>query len=105
MINMTENAKLKIDQLCEENNAYALTLAVVGAGCSGLKYEWGLIEFESDLSEDEEVFETSNGGKLAIESVSLAYIADSTIDYVSDLMGSNFDIINPNSKSSCGCGV
>ena len=27
------------------------------------------------------------------------------IDYKKDIMGSMFDIINPNAQSSCGCGV
>lgn len=105
MINMTNTAKAKIDELCKNNNAYAVTLNVVGGGCAGFKYVWGLVDTAEDLEEDEEVFSTDNDGKIAIGVMSLAYMAGSTIDYVSDLMGSQFEIKNPNSQGGCGCGT
>lgn len=101
---MTDSAKAKIDELCENNNAYAISLNINGGGCSGFKYEWGILESKDDLEEDEEVFETGNGGNLTVGILSLAYLAGSEIDYVSDLMGSQFDIKNPNAQGSCGCG-
>jgi Fe-S cluster assembly iron-binding protein IscA len=33
------------------------------------------------------------------------YLIGTEIDYVRNLVGSNFDIKNPNAESACGCGV
>ena len=33
------------------------------------------------------------------------FLVGTEIDYVSQIFGSNFEIRNPNAKSSCGCGV
>lgn len=103
MITFTESAKEKINELCKEHNAYAVTLNISGGGCSGFKYDWGLADTPEDLDEDEEQFDTGTG-KLSIDLMSLAYLAGSEIDYVSDLMGSQFNISNPNAVGSCGCG-
>lgn len=104
MITITDTAKEKISEICEANNAYAVTLEVQGGGCAGFKYSWGLADLPSDLDEDEEVFE-AGAGKLAIHIMTLAYMAGSEIDYISDLMGSQFEIKNPNAKGGCGCGT
>ncbi len=102
---MTDSAKDKIDEICKEHNAYAVSLNIAGGGCSGFKYDWGILETKEDLEEDEEQYETGKGGILAIDLMSLAYLAGSEIDYVSDLMGSQFNIKNPNAVGSCGCGT
>jgi Fe-S cluster assembly iron-binding protein IscA len=33
------------------------------------------------------------------------YLIGTQVDYKRSLVGSNFEISNPNAKSSCGCGV
>jgi Fe-S cluster assembly iron-binding protein IscA len=33
------------------------------------------------------------------------FLAGSEIDYVKSIIGSTFEIKNPNAQSSCGCGV
>ena len=103
MITFTESAKQKINELCEDHNAYAISLNISGGGCSGFKYDWGIVDTIEDLQEDEEQFETGTG-RLTVDLMSLAYLAGSEIDYVSDLMGSQFNISNPNAVGSCGCG-
>ena len=46
-----------------------------------------------------------NGEKVVIDSVSLPYLKDSTIDFSDEIIGAKFTIENPNAKSSCGCGT
>jgi iron-sulfur cluster assembly accessory protein len=104
MIELTESAMTRIDEICKAQNVYAVTLNVTGGGCSGFQYDWGLAEFESDIIDDEEVFEAKEG-KLAVGIMSLAYLAGSKVDYVQDIMGSQFEIVNPNAQSGCGCGA
>ena len=47
----------------------------------------------------------SSGEKVVIDSVSLPYLKDSTIDFSDEIIGAKFTIENPNAKSSCGCGT
>jgi iron-sulfur cluster assembly accessory protein len=105
MITMTDSAKAKIDEICKENDAYAVSLNLSGGGCSGFKYDWGILDTKEDLEEDEEIFETGNGGRLTVGIISLAYLAGSEVDYISDLMGAQFEIKNPNATGGCGCGA
>ncbi|MGE5221779.1 MAG: HesB/IscA family protein, partial [Omnitrophica WOR_2 bacterium] len=44
------------------------------------------------------------GVKVVVDEVSINYLKGATIDYVEDIMGSGFKILNPNAVSSCGCG-
>lgn len=102
MINITENAKLKIkDVLIEENNPNVkLRMFVQGGGCSGLSYGFTLDE---ERNEDDFVIENDNYN-LLVDSVSMQYLEGSTVDYVESLMGSSFSIKNPNAETTCGCG-
>ena len=104
MITLTESAKAKIEEICKNNNAYAVTLNLVGGGCAGFQYDWGIAELKEDLDDDEELFDAGEG-KLAVNIMSLAYMAGSEVNYVNDIMGSMFEINNPNAKSACGCGT
>jgi iron-sulfur cluster insertion protein len=102
MINITENAKLKIkDVLIEENNPNVkLRMFVQGGGCSGFSYGFTLDE---EQNEDDFVIENDNYN-LLVDSVSMQYLEGATVDYVESLMGSSFSIKNPNAETTCGCG-
>lgn len=52
-------------------------------------------------------FEVDPGVKIVVDSISLALVRGSTIDYVTELIGSQFAIKdNPQAKGAgCGCGV
>ena len=39
-----------------------------------------------------------------IDTASAFYLFGTELDYVEEVFGSHFDIKNPNTKSSCGCG-
>ena len=100
---LTESAKNKINTLCEEKSAYAVSLNMKGGGCAGFEYTWDFAE-QADIQEGDEVIETGNG-RLVIGAPSIMFLVGTEIDYVSQVFGSNFEIHNPNAKSSCGCGV
>ena len=78
----------------------ALRIAVEGGGCSGFQYEITLDE----PAQDDLVLE-GQGQKVVVDSVSLPFLADATIDYTEELIGARFVIDNPNATSSCGCGT
>lgn len=80
--------------------AQALRVAVLGGGCSGFQYEIKLDE----PAPDDLVLER-DGQKVLVDSVSLPYLANATIDFSEELIGARFVIENPNATSSCGCGT
>ncbi|MBT8412655.1 MAG: iron-sulfur cluster assembly accessory protein [Octadecabacter sp.] len=78
----------------------ALRIGVKGGGCSGFEYEIDL-----DAPRDDDLILEGEGQKVVIDSVSLPFLTDATIDFSEELIGARFVIENPNASSSCGCGV
>jgi len=102
MINISESARSKIEELIKEEgnpNLYLRTF-VQGGGCSGMQYGF---TFDEDLNEDD--FEISIGvTKVLIDAMSMQYLNGAEIDYKSSLEGESFVIKNPNAQTTCGCG-
>lgn len=96
MITITENAKKEIEQGLAENSEPYLRISVQGGGCSGMQY---VFDFEQTKAEDDFEF-----GTVLVDSMSMQYLTEAVVDYVDDLMGSQFVIKNPNAQTSCGCG-
>ena len=82
------------------NPSVSLRVFVTGGGCNGFSYGFTL---DSDVSPDDTLLQQS-GMKLVVDSMSLAYLAGASVDYVEDLNGSRFFVKNPNASSTCGCG-
>jgi len=102
MIAITENASAKIaDILAEENNPKSkIRVFVQGGGCSGMQYG-----FTIDEEQNEDDFMIPAGSlNLLVDSISMQYLQNASIDYVEDLNGSQFKISNPNAVTTCGCG-
>ena len=78
----------------------ALRLGVRGGGCSGVSYA---IEFSDKIRERDNVFDF-DGLKVVVDPKSLVYLRDAVLDYQVKLMQHGFAFVNPNEKSSCGCG-
>ena len=78
----------------------ALRVAVEGGGCSGFQYEIDL-----DEPKEDDLVLAGQGETVVIDSVSLPFLADATIDFTEELIGARFVINNPNATSSCGCGT
>ena len=101
---LTETAKKHINTVCEENNCYAVTLDIKGGGCAGFEYSWGTIK-SIDEVRPLDITMDAGTGKFVIGSESMMFLFGTEIDYVKTIIGSNFEVRNPNAKSSCGCGV
>ncbi|WFD34540.1 [4Fe-4S] proteins maturation [Malassezia cuniculi] len=102
-------AKLASVAAAENNPHLALRVAVEPGGCHGYQYKLELTEEQDDddLCVCADSVFTEDGVRLFVDSVSLALIRGSTIDYVTELIGSQFAIRdNPQAKGNgCGCGV
>ena len=97
-IKFTDNALKQIQNLLSKKDEGSFfRIAIKGGGCSGFQYEF---TFEQSKSEDDLTFQN-----ILIDKTSADLLKDSEVDYVSELMGESFKISNPQTKSSCGCGV
>ena len=102
MITITEPAKAKLREiLAEENNPnLKLRMFVQGGGCSGFQYGFTLDE----VIDAEDFVLTEDEITVIVDYMSIPYVENSQIDYVTDLQGSTFSIKNPNATTTCGCG-
>jgi len=101
---LTPAAISQIENICEENRCYAISLNLKGGGCAGFEYDWGTIDTEEEVNSNDIVVDAGSK-KFVVGAHSLMFLAGTEVDYVKSIVGSNFEIRNPNAQSSCGCGV
>lgn len=102
MINVSQSAATKINELLaeEQKQTSGLRVFVQGGGCSGFQY--GLMIEDSPGPGDTSL--ESNGVTLFIDPISARYLDGAEVDFVDSVTGGGFTIRNPNAKSTCGCG-
>ncbi len=101
-ISVSDRAANRIKEIMAgEAGQNALRISVQGGGCSGFRYDFEIV---AQTNEDDLVIEKS-GARVVIDPVSVPFMAGSQIDYVDDLIGASFKIVNPNATASCGCGT
>jgi iron-sulfur cluster assembly protein len=100
---LTETASTHVKKLLEEQNLHGvfLRLGVKGGGCSGLSYS---LEFDSELGPHDKKFDV-DGVQMVCDAKSYLYLNGVTLDYVTQGLQGGFTFINPQAKSSCGCGT
>ena len=97
-IKFTDKAIKQINNLLvEKAKGSFFRIAIKGVGCSGFQYDFS---FDTKAEQDDLVF-----NNVLIDKKSAELLNGSEVDYVSELIGESFKITNPQSKSSCGCGV
>ncbi|HEY5412135.1 MAG TPA: iron-sulfur cluster insertion protein ErpA [Caulobacteraceae bacterium] len=102
LITLSESAARRIKHLAQdEGRPLMLRVAVSAGGCSGFQYEFELV----DDPESEDLVLERDGARAVVDQVSMVLLKGSEIDFVDELVGAQFRVINPNAKSSCGCGV
>lgn len=101
-ISLTDAAITKIKNLitAEGNENLKLRIYIVGGGCSGFKYGFAL---DSKINEDDIVINKDNITVL-VDALCAPYLNNAIVDYKESLRGSQFEIHNPNSETTCGCG-
>ncbi len=87
-------------QLAKHPGAVAVRLAVVPAGCSGLRYR---VEPAVSLDPGDTVFE-AGPVRLAVDRLSLPYVRGTLIDLAPEGLARRLRFDNPNARQSCGCG-
>lgn len=98
-VTLTDIAATKVREFLNGQAEAGLRVGVRGGGCSGFQYALALDE----KRDDDLVFE-DRGIRVIVDPQSLQYVEGSTVDYTESLMGSGFEVKNPNVVASCGCG-
>ena len=97
-IKFTDKALKQINSLLSKKDKGSFfRIAIKGGGWSGFQYEF---TFDKKKADDDLNFEN-----ILIDKASADLLKGSEVDYVSELIGEQFKITNPQTKSSCGCGV
>ena len=97
---VTERAFARLAEIGAAQDGKALRVAVDGGGCSGFQYE-----IELDTINDNDLVLEGQGESVIVDSTSLPFLYNATIDFSEELIGARFVINNPNATSSCGCGT
>tara|TARA_B100000131_G_scaffold49140_1_gene43767 strand:- start:918 stop:1235 length:318 start_codon:yes stop_codon:yes gene_type:complete len=97
-IKFTDNAIKQINLLLSSRDKGSFfRIAIKGGGCSGFQYDFS---FDKNANEDD-----LRQDNILIDKTSADLLKGSEVDFVKELIGDQFKINNPQSKSSCGCGV
>jgi len=101
-LSLTESCakRIAVLQEMEGKPGLMLRISVLGGGCSGFQYKFGLDDVVND---DDLTFELA-GTCVVTDETSLELLGGSVVDFKEDLGGSFFSIDNPNATANCGCG-
>ena len=94
---LSKEALERVKILLKDEEGSYFRISVLGGGCSGFQYD-----FSFDKKQEDDDLRHEN---ILIDKKSAELLKGSEVDYVKELIGDNFKISNPQSKSSCGCGV
>jgi iron-sulfur cluster assembly protein len=103
-VGLSEAATRQVKQLKTDQNlpdTVFLRMGVRGGGCSGMSY---VLEFDSEKGPHDKEFDI-DGVKIVVDKKSYLYLNGTTLDYVTQGLTGGFTFVNPNAKSSCGCGT
>lgn len=99
---LTPAAARVVRELLTERNldsSYALRVYVAGRTCAGLQYGLAL---DNHTTESDWIGE-SEGLKILVDEISLAYLRGAVVDFVDDERGQGFMVNNPNTLPTCHC--
>jgi iron-sulfur cluster assembly accessory protein len=101
-VTISERAARRIGEiLTAEGNGAMLRISVEGGGCSGFSYK-----FDVDRAKaDDDLVVNRERAVVLVDSASVPFLAGSEVDFVDDLIGASFRVVNPNATASCGCGT
>ena len=101
-VTISERAARRIGEILKsEGDDAKLRISVEGCGCSGFQYKF---DVERTQTDDDLVIER-DGAIVLVDSTSIPFLAGSEVDFVDDLIGASFRVVNPNATASCGCGT
>jgi iron-sulfur cluster assembly accessory protein len=101
-VTISERAARRIGEILQnEGGGAKLRISVEGGGCSGFQYKFDVARDQTD----DDLVIARDTAVVLIDPMSVPLLAGSEVDFVDDLIGASFRIINPNATASCGCGT
>jgi iron-sulfur cluster assembly accessory protein len=101
-ITLSERAVRRIAELLATEQAPALfRVSVEGGGCSGFQYRFDLVPEKAP----DDILIERDGARVVVDPISLGFVRGAELDFVDDLIGSQFKLNNPNVTAACGCGT
>jgi iron-sulfur cluster insertion protein len=103
MLTVSDTAAERIRKLLESESKklseWGLRVGIEGGGCSGFQYR---LDVTTERPADTVI--EHQGVRVFVDPRSLPFVEGSQVDFSDGLTGAGFKIVNPNEKSSCGCG-
>ncbi len=107
-ISLSPAAAQAVQNILTEKNleGYALRIYIAGGGCGGAQFGMAL---DNNIRDIDTTFE-SEGVKVVVDEVSIAYLLGASVDFVDDPQrGAGFVVNSPNAKTynqggGCACG-
>ncbi len=107
MITISEDAAKHLNEVmaADSKPSTALRISVESGGCHGFEYVFKLTDTSEYRPDDEDSLFIRDDAKVIMDKTSLEILRDSKVDYVHELIGSQFKVVDsPYLKNSCGCG-
>jgi iron-sulfur cluster assembly accessory protein len=103
-VKVTDAARAHLKRVIAGNVGLRLMI-LKGKGCGGNEYDLkGVTEATVDPTDDR--LQVEDGLTIFIPKTDVLMLFGTTIDYVEDNIGNKrIEIINPNEKARCGCGL
>jgi iron-sulfur cluster assembly protein len=106
-ISITEKAANEVKRIISEQQQSGapeklyLRISVKGGGCSGWQHK---LDLDQQIDEKKDELFEFHGVPVVVDKRSLMYVPDVVVDFVDDMNRRGFSVLNPQAKSTCGCG-
>ena len=100
MMTATQEAKTRVADILDANPGKVFRVFLIGGGCAGFKYDFEL----SDRAEDDIVVEENGDYAIVTDPMSNMYLENAQLDFKDDIFSKTFVLVNPDVKTTCGCG-
>ena len=104
MIEITDAAAKRIQTAMVDEGITegGLRGGIKAGGCNGFSY---VFKWEPTPSPNDEIFESSGGAKIFVDTKSYKYLDGTVLDCDPNMLGQSLVLRNPNAKTECGCGL
>ena len=99
-INITQAAATQLKKVLAGEPPKVFRISIFGGGCSGFQYKFAI----ENTPKKDDIKISVEQATVVIDPVSVGFLANATLDFENELVGSQFVIKNPNAATSCGCG-
>jgi len=101
-VTISERAARRIGEILKsEGDGAMLRISVEGGGCSGFQYKFDVERAQAD----DDLVIARDSAVVLVDPASVPFLTGSEVDFVDDLIGASFRVVNPNATASCGCGT